>query len=487
MLVDESFADLQIAPEDFGNAPPVALDGEAIPEGLPARFERLLALNPKVRETWESSSFESLSHQAYSLMYRLGACGLTKAEAAAVHVGLYERHGRKEDGIRKAPNALRAWIRGREKAEAWERGDGNGKPSGKEAGEPGPRTAATEQREVAGGGAGHESPRAPTALPMVPLGDFLRRQRAVAPHTVSAWGWGPGGALMVAAMGGLGKSLLIQSLALDLATGERVLSHFEAAQEQRVGLFVLEDPDHEMRARLAASLDGRDPSAARLWVFDREREEILVLGDRWGNPNARGFALLEQILGDLRLTTLLFDPLVELHNAQENDNSEMLRWLKPLRALCRKHSAAIGLSHHTTWGNSGDQHERGATAIRNWADAVFQLRTVQGAQGGTERRRLSVAKMNFGRPFDPMVATIDMVTMRVTVRPEEGTLCSVEELAAFIRNELGGEYEGAMGEFYQKAAVFFGASEKTVRNTFMGLRTAGMVQEQGRGKGFRLA
>ncbi|MEE8240850.1 MAG: AAA family ATPase [Nitrospirales bacterium] len=322
---------------------------------------------------------------------------------------------------------------------------------------------------------------------MVPLSAYLKRKRDVPSHTVADFGWGPGGAMLAAAMGGLGKTLLMQSMALDLATDSPVLGRFPATKGENVGLFILEDPDGETAKRLTSILDDRNAENARLWVFDRDREN-LTLGDKWGNPNERGFSVLEQAIGDLRLSVAIFDPLVNLHDANENDNSAMLRWLKPLRELCRRHRASVAISHHTTWGHTGQQHERGATAIRNWADTVLHMRHVQGEKGQTEHRRLSVTKVNFGRAFDPLILTIDPRTLRVTLDTEGAALCTVEDMLHLIREDLGGSWEGKVTDFYAKAASHFGASDKTIRIAFAGLKKKeGVVLEDlGRGKGFKL-
>ena len=320
---------------------------------------------------------------------------------------------------------------------------------------------------------------------MTPLPDFLRKKRDAPPQTVKDFGWGPGGALLAAAMGGLGKTLLLQSLAVDLGTGSLLLGRFHAEHDQRVAIFLMEDPLHETQDRFAKIIDGRDVERANVWIFDNEKES-LILGDKWGDPNEKGFSFLDQVLGDLGITVLLLDPLVYLHHTNENDNSMMLRWLIPLRNLCRKHRTALGISHHTTWGGQDQQHERGASAIRNWADTVLHLRSVQGKPGDIERRRLSVAKMNFGKPFDPLIASINPVTLRVTLDSEGATLCTPEDLLAFIQDDLGGGYEGKLTDFYQQASTHFGASNKTVRNAWAKLQEKVTVHEQGKGKGFKL-
>ena len=47
-------------------------------------------------------------------------------------------------------------------------------------------------------------------------------------------------------------------------------------------------------------------------------------------------------------------------------------------------------------------------------------------------------------------------------------------------------FEGKLTDFYRDAATYFGASDKTVRNTFKELKRTIAVEEH-RGKGFKLA
>ena len=96
------FGHLQLREEDFKDAPAVEIEGVPILDTLPERFEQLIRLDRKTREIWESTSYPSLSDQAWYLMLRCGSCGLDMTEAIAVHVAHYARHGRREDGIRKA-------------------------------------------------------------------------------------------------------------------------------------------------------------------------------------------------------------------------------------------------------------------------------------------------------------------------------------------------------------------------------------------------
>ena len=130
------FGELHFEEKDFADARPVALEGVEISATIPEKWERLLRCNAKARELWDTNRYGDASRQAYALMGLAGWLGLTKEEAVAVHVAHYDRLGRKEDGIRKAPYTLRAWEKGRRQAEQYEADAGNGRPVEADPGSP---------------------------------------------------------------------------------------------------------------------------------------------------------------------------------------------------------------------------------------------------------------------------------------------------------------------------------------------------------------
>ncbi len=96
--------------------------------------------------------------------------------------------------------------------------------------------------------------------------------------------------------------------------------------------------------------------------------------------------------------------------------------------------------------------------------------------------------MNVGRPCDPLILTIDPRTLRVRLATEGATLCTVEDLLHFLREDMGGNWEGKLADFYAKAASHFGASVTTIRMTFAHpkKREGIALEDLGRGKGFKL-
>ena len=75
---------------------------------------------------------------------------------------------------------------------------------------------------------------------------------------------------------------------------------------------------------------------------------------------------LDQIIGDLKPDSAWLDPFVELHGAEENDNTAIRLVLAAFRSFARRHSLALGILAHTRKGAAtpGDPDSiRGASSI----------------------------------------------------------------------------------------------------------------------------
>jgi hypothetical protein len=374
MLVDESFADLKITPEDLAQAPPVDLDGEEIPEGLPERFERLLASNPRLRAAWESSSYPSVSEQAFALMGFAGVYGLTKTEAAAVHVALYARRGRKEDGIRKAPYALKAWAEGRARAEAWERG-GNGRPMERERGEPGPDVGSS----VAGDGRPEERraepPGAPTSFTR-PLSDLLSVPDEPIP-------WLCGRLLVRGANGFIGgepkslKSWLALYLAVCLSLGVPVFGRYHAPEPARVLYLQEDDGERRVRRRVRQILAGLglDPPKDEFFRYSI-KAGVLLDDTKW-------VARLRAELTAYRPALVVGDVFELMHMRDSDRRSELKPVLYSLDRLREEFGCGFLLADHfkkATIGTSkrGGQRLAGTVGKHAWGECSFYLFPLRG-------------------------------------------------------------------------------------------------------------
>ena len=209
------FTDLPVRDADLALIPDVTLDGQGIPETLSDRATQLLSQNAKMKKTWESSEYPSTSEQAFALMYYCGLYGLEKAEAAAVHVALYASLGRKADGERKTPSALRAWLKGCEQAT-------------QDTGEGGDPTRLTS----------------PDDLDFVSVQTFYTKPIVTRPHLVQDL-IQPNRINFLTADPKRGKTLFATHLAGQLARGQKVLDHY-AVPDPAVVLYIQEEDPEDM-------------------------------------------------------------------------------------------------------------------------------------------------------------------------------------------------------------------------------------------------
>ena len=181
-----------------------------------------------------------------------------------------------------------------------------------------------------------------------------------------------GSVTVIAGAGAAGKSMLCLGYSVALAFGER-WGKFIPLMACRVSIFNAEDDADEQELRLSAVLRswGRVPNdiADRVARVGLTRNAYLVDYDPAtgrATPTA-AFAELDAHLTAFKPDVAGIDPLVELHNANENDNQAMRAVVAVFRELARKHNCAILIVHHSRKGSGdakGDMDMiRGAGAI----------------------------------------------------------------------------------------------------------------------------
>jgi len=170
----------------------------------------------------------------------------------------------------------------------------------------------------------------------------------------------PGGMTTIAGPGGLGKSWLAISMALEIARGEFWLG-FLVGKARRVLYLSLEMPGSAVRQRIKMLTRGKFPHEAQ--------ERFMYLGsdempDRF-NTEHDGERLAAFVKSS-GVEVVFVDPLRKATDRDENDASDMTAALKPLERL----GCAVVLTHHVSKG-SGET--RGSTALRDACDAVLTL------------------------------------------------------------------------------------------------------------------
>jgi len=187
------------------------------------------------------------------------------------------------------------------------------------------------------------------------------------------------------AAGGVGKSMLFITMACCLATGIDLLGLGEVKQ-RRVLVLNNEDPADEIERRLKAI-----PVAYRL----SDAEQNLIAENIWfqsGYHERLQLAFVEEE-GRAVVPTLLqselisfcqknaievvfIDPLVSIHDANENDNNAMNAVVQILRMVAEEGGVGIYVAHHARKGSSADtpdDNARGASAITAGMRANYGL------------------------------------------------------------------------------------------------------------------
>ncbi len=291
-----------------------------------------------------------------------------------------------------------------------------------------------------------------------------------------------GGAALLSGQAGVGKSLLSLALSVAWARGEAPFGceALRPSRPLRILTLFVEDDLSVVQERLRAMVQGQRAPAG-LIVFVRD-EAVRFAGPK-GEPDTAG---LDQLRGALEahcpVDVCVVDPLIYVHDADENSSSEMARWLRALRECVRSAGAATWLVHHAGWDSD---RGRGSTAIQAWAD--LELTIARKAIRGRELTRLSLVKANFAPRWPaPVTLALDRGTLTFAVADEPVTLCPPTEAAAWVREALPGGWNGKLTEFYWEVAKHFHCSRRTAETAVQLAIQNGLLKREGRGAAARV-
>lgn len=177
--------------------------------------------------------------------------------------------------------------------------------------------------------------------------------------------------LAVGVIGGPPKSCktwLGLDLAVSVASATPCLGTFEVDHSGPVLVYLAEDSLPMVRLRIEAICRHRGLSldALNLYVVDAPSLRLDLAEDR---------RRLQTTLESFRPALLLLDPLVRLHQLDENNSGDISRLLGYLRNLQRRFHLAIALTHHMGKRNHGrlGQALRGSSDIHAWSDSSAYL------------------------------------------------------------------------------------------------------------------
>lgn len=231
----------------------------------------------------------------------------------------------------------------------------------------------------------------PTTIPRRPwvFGHWLLR------NTITA----------VVAPGGIGKSSLMASVVLSLATGRRLLGKDVWGGPKRAWYWNLEDDLDELSRQLhaAALFHAVKPEEVdgRLFVDSAMDGAGLCIADQ----GLEGFTIREPVVEALtaeliarKMDVLIVDPFVSSHNVDENNNPAIDAVAKRWAKVAKEANCAIVLVHHSRKLHGvkvTTEASRGAVSLTSAARATLVLNRMDDAEANRfgvtedrERRRL---------------------------------------------------------------------------------------------------
>lgn len=166
------------------------------------------------------------------------------------------------------------------------------------------------------------------------------------------------------------KSWMALDMAISVASDTPCLGVFDVLEPGRALLFMAEDADAAVRARVAGICRHRGLDIHRLDLH-------IITADSLRLDLERDRKRLSDVVTDLAPRLLLLDPFVRLHRGDENDAGHISGLLAYLRELQRHHHLAVVVVHHTrknTGGAALGQTLRGSGDFHAWLDSSLYLR-----------------------------------------------------------------------------------------------------------------
>lgn len=220
-----------------------------------------------------------------------------------------------------------------------------------------------------------------------------------------------GAVTVLSGPGSAGKSSMIVAWATCATTGS-AFRNFKATQDTRFAVYNVEDDADEQKRRFSAMFQrlGLTPDSFgdRLAIIGpNEAGQLIRTSERGPLVSTEAMEEIEAFFEAFNPDVACFDPFVELHDADENDNTAVRAVMAFLRQMAVRHKCAVLVLHHSRKGigDPGDPDSlRGASAIVGAARVVLTLNVMSKEEAKSfgipeERRRtyfrLDGAKSNY--------------------------------------------------------------------------------------------
>jgi|GEM_PF-2291762 len=282
-----------------------------------------------------------------------------------------------------------------------------------------------------------------------------------------------GGKAILAGPGGIGKSLLLANLAIDVANGFPWLDVFGTTRGNVI-IVDAENPPELVQRRHAKIVAGRGAQHRGVFhVFPKKKVDLLKRRHR------------EDIIGLLvrqRAVLCIFDSFLCFGSIRnENDNTEVRGFLELVGEIPRESGAAVLVVDHAPkpsldrMRSSAPLLPRGAGAKLDWCDIgmVFAERKHE----SKFLRILSFPKVRFAaQPGNLMVEMTPHLVFRAC---EEDTVCGAWHVRAALADHQSGLTSGRLAEELVRRT---GASLRSARSAIAEAKRMNAVTERAQGR-----
>lgn len=168
---------------------------------------------------------------------------------------------------------------------------------------------------------------------------------------------------LLTSLPGVGKSVVSFSIAEAVSNGNKLWGRFPALKRGKVLVIDEENPGSIHRSRIEKM--GVDK--------DTPIHFIHYQGVKLDNP--KHLKALIDLINKEEYVLVIFDALIRLHNAKENDADEMAKVMQAFREIIKQTDATVLIIHHERKSRDGDKRERsrGSGDIVGAVDCQFVL------------------------------------------------------------------------------------------------------------------
>lgn len=186
---------------------------------------------------------------------------------------------------------------------------------------------------------------------------------------------------------GIGKTLFNLNKAICLSNGSSWFG-LKILNAVKVLYFIAEGGYYSIQSRIKTMAQNMDilPKVGFLTIAPIKPFNI---------TDSSHFQMIESEIDKISPDVIFFDPLVKIHNSDENSNNEMEEVMNKLRSLITNKNRSIIIVHHTNKG--GDS--RGASAIEGDVDSSLQISWMKNAKGIREIKFTKMRHQEIPKPF----------------------------------------------------------------------------------------